>query len=112
MWLRPLDVEEGVANIEGRHFEQKHEVKEAHAVEEQSAWRHSQIQKYSASGKKIMGRAGKSKNGQNIRWPDHTAQANVRDEEGKERNKALHYGIEDFICSPSFVDIETFYAGK
>ena len=41
-----------------------------------------------------------------------TAQANVRDEEEKERNKALHYGIEDFICSPSFVDIETFYAGK
>ena len=32
---------------------------------------------------------------------------------GRERmkQKALHYGIEDFICSSSFVDIETFYAG-
>ena len=79
-------------------------------LKQQSAWRHSQIQK---SGEKIMGSAGKSKKGQNIRWPDHTAQANVRDEKGKNRNKALlHYGIEDFICSPSFVDIETFYAGK
>ena len=53
-------------------------------LKQQSAWRHSQIQK---SGEKIMGRAGKSKKGQNIRWPDNTAQANVRDEKGNERNK-------------------------
>ena len=31
---------------------------------------------------------------------------------GKNQTKALHSGIEDFICCSSFVDIETFYAGK
>ena len=52
-----------------------------------SQWERLKILMNSALGEQTMGRAGKSKNGQNIRWPDHTAQANMRDEKGKERNK-------------------------
>jgi hypothetical protein len=36
----------------------------------------------------------------------------ARRERERMKQKALHYGIEYFICSSSFVDIETFYAGK
>ena len=35
----------------------------------------------------------------------------ARRERERTKQKALHYGIKDFICSSSFVDIETFYAG-
>ena len=35
----------------------------------------------------------------------------MRKEKTKTEGVAL-YGIKDFICSTSFVDIETFYAGK
>ena len=36
----------------------------------------------------------------------------ARRERKRTKQKVLHSGMEDFICSSSFIDIETFYAGK
>ena len=126
------------SNIEGRHLKPKHEVKEAQTVEEragmQRIWNDpsqttedKELRGAKAAERlktltnpEIFSLRGKD-NGQSRKkqeWTEYTLTRSygpsqrARRERKRTKQQALHSGIEDFICSSSFIDIETFYAGK
>ena len=116
-------------------MERKHEVKEARAVEERAGMQRIWNDPSQATeAKELCGAKAAERlktltnpeirgkdNGQSRKKQERTEYTltrsygpsqRARGERERTKQKALHSGIEDFICSSSFVDIETFYAGK